>query len=801
MQTLRQDLRYGFRMLIKRPGFTAIAVLTLALGIGANTTIFSFVNTLYLQPPALVEKPDQLVSVVGARGNRPGEHWTTHPKYLEYRNNNTVFSELAARGQVRMYLSVGDEPKEVFGLGVSANYFSTLGVKPALGRFFLPEEDTVPGRDPVVVLSYDFWRQQFGGDPNIIGQSIYMSRLQFTVIGIAPEGFHGIFANSQELIWVPSMMSGIDKSNGGFTDMIGRLKPGRTIEVAKAELTTIAGQLEMAYPDTNNNLSVYLAPLAGIHPARRQNQAQQSSLHMAVVALVLLIACANLAGLLLARGAARRKEIAVRLALGASRIRLIRQLMTESLLLSLFGGMAGLLIAFWGKDLIASFFSYNFTNLNIALDPLVLGYTLLISVIAGFIFGLVPALQATRFNLVPALKDTGLAGGYRQSKLRAALVVGQVALSLVLMVSAGLVIQSLRSVLVNPGFDHSNIAHFRLSPQIIGYDAPKAHAYYQELIRRLEALPGVESVILARVPPNAADWGSKAHVSLPGQTAVRPEDAFEIDIDDITPGYFKSLRYPAIRGREFTEQDQRGAPLVAIVNETLSRRLWPDGEPIGRVVVIDGKEHSVIGVAETTHPHKSNEAPIPFLYRPYWQTDDISSRLFIRVAGDAQSMLALLLREMIAVNPDMHIGQQMLLSERMELSYESERLIGSLLIYSGLLALFLSVIGLYGTLAHAVNQRTREIGIRMALGARVTNILKLVMGQGLWLVLLGIAFGLMATLGVTRVLSSHLYGITASDPLTFVGISLSLLVVALLACYIPARRATRVDPGVALRYE
>jgi predicted permease len=386
MGTFIQDLRFGARMLWKKPGFTTIAVVTLALGIGANTAIFSLINALFFQPPRLVEQSDRVVSVIGTREGRLGEHWLSRPDYLYYRDGNTVFSELAAQGAIWIYLTSGDKSTEVYGQAVSWNYFSVLGVRPLMGRFFLPEEDASPGQHPVAVMGYDFWQNHFEGDPDIIGKSVRINQTFFTVIGVAPQGFRGIYAGLPEHIWIPSMMAGIDKSRRSFSrentwlDMAGRLKPGRTIEEARAELTALASQLASAYPDTNKNLSVAVAPLGGIYPFAQEREVKQSSLLMAATACVLLIACANLASLLLARSASRRKEIAVRLALGAKRITLIRQLLIESLIVSMLGGAAGLLVAVWAKDLIGAFYSYSISELDIRLDPMALGYALTLSI-------------------------------------------------------------------------------------------------------------------------------------------------------------------------------------------------------------------------------------------------------------------------------------------------------------------------------------------------------------------------------------------------------------------------------------
>jgi predicted permease len=807
MNTLIHDLRYGLRMLLKNRGFTAVAVLTLALGIGANSAIFSLFNAMFLQPPALVESPEQIVSVIGTREGRLAERSFSYLDYLDYRDRSSVLSEIAAQGMVWLYLSSGSDSTEVPGDVVSSNYFSLLGVRPALGRFFLPEEDSLASPNPVAVLSYEFWQRQFGGDPEIVGRSVRMNGALFTVVGVAPEGFRGIHAGGPELIWVPLQMAALDKSRGELIsrknrwfDLVGRLKPEHTLESAADEMTALAAHLEAAYPETNKNVSVQLAQLKGLYPMARDSAAKQAEVLAAVVVCLLLIACANLAGVLLARSTTRRKEIAIRLALGAGRARLVRQLLTESLLLSLFGGLGGLLVAFWARDLIASFFTYSISDLDLRINPLVLGYTFTVSIITGVIFGLAPALEATRFSLVAALKDSGTSTGYRQSRLRAILVVSQVALSLVLLVGAVLLIQSLRSVLTSPDYDPSRIAHFRLRPSRLGYKATQAQPYYRELIARLESLPAVDSAVAAEVPPNSA-WGNMVSVYLPGEQPVDAGDALRVDSNDTTSGFFETVKMPLLRGRDFNEGDRRGSPLAVIVNETLARRLWPEREPLGLPLVIDGKEHVVVGVAKDTHPRRSDADPIPFLYRSFWQTDRVDLRLFVRVSGEPGSMLAMLRREIAAVNPDVHIGQIMTLRERTALSYEPDRLISGVLTCSGLIALFLSVLGLYGVLAHSVSQRTREIGIRMAMGAQSSDVLALVVGQGLKLAASGIAIGLAAAFALTRVLSNYLYGISPRDLLTFVAVSALLAGTAVAACYLPARRATKVDPMVSLRCE
>src|SRR6266540_465545 len=780
MRTILQDLRFGARMLMKNPGFTLIAVITLALGIGANTAVFSLVNTLFLRPLPLKDA-ERLVGIYEFRNGRVGLEDLSYTDYLDYRDRNTVFAGLAASAGVWVWLTEGETSSEHNGQLVSANYFSVLGAQPHLGRFFLPEEDATPGARPVAVISYQFWQQRFKSDPATISKTVRMNRLAFTIVGVAPPQLTGLHAGRNIDVWMPTMMSGMGKPardefsrQRTWLDLVGRLKPGRTVAEAQAEFATLARQLETAYPETNKGLGVYLAPLQGIHPFERRDAAKLPRLLAAAVVCVLLIACANLAGLLLVRGAARRKEIAIRVALGAGRLRLLRQLLTESLLLALVGGALGLLIAVWSKDWIVTFYAYGISGLNLSLDRLTLGVTFALSVGAGLLFGLAPALQATRPDLVKSLKDEALALGDRRSPLRSALVVTQVALSVLLLVGAGLLLRSIGKVIENAGFDPHQIAHFRLRPGRLGYDVERARAYHREVLRRVEAIPSVQAAVLLA-------WRIAAH--------------------EITPRYLETLKIPLRAGREFDERDREGAPLVTIVNETLARQLWPGGNAVGRSLVVDGKEHAIIGVAKDALPRSSDKVAEPFLYLAYWQRQLTDSRLLVRVAGDPRAMLPVLRREVLAVNPDVHVGQEMSLDERTWLTFQAERLMGNALTAAGLIALFLSAIGLYGLLAFAVSQRTREFGIRMALGARAPDVLSLVIRQGLRLTLLGVANGLLAAFALTRALASYLYGVTAGDPLSFIGAAVTLTLVALLACYMPARRATKVDPMIALRCE
>jgi predicted permease len=806
MSSLLQDLRFSTRMLLKKPGFTVIAVITLALGIGANTAVFSLINTLFLRPLPFKDV-EQLVGVYEFRNGRVGLEDLSYADYLDYRERNTVFAGLAAAAGTWVWLTEGETSSEHNGQLVSANYFSVLGVQPHLGRFFLPEEDTTPGAQPVAVISYRLWQQRFKSDPAIAGKVVRMNRLSFTIVGVAPSQHNGLYAGRNTDVWLPTMMSGMGKPsrdefsrNRTWLDLVGRLKPGRTLTEAQAELATLAHQLETAYPDTNKGLGVYLAPLRGLHPFERSDATKLPRLLAAAVVCVLLIACANLAGLLLVRSAARRKEIAIRLALGAGRWRLLRQLLTESLLLAFVGGALGLLIAVWAKDWIVTFYAYGVTGLDLSLDRRTLAVTFALSIITGLLFGLAPALQATRPDLVKSLKDEALALGDRRSPLRSALVITQVALSVLLLVGACLLLRSLNKVIDNVGFNPHQIAHFRLRPGRLGYDVERARAYHREVLRRVEAVPGVQTAVLLAWGTPAAG-GSMVSIGSPGQAPAQGENAWRIACHEITPRYLEMLKIPLRAGREFDERDRTGAPLVTIVNETLARQLWPAGDAMGQSLVVDGKAHTIIGVARDALPRSSDKMAEPFLYLAYWQRPLTDSRLLVRVAGDPSAMLPVLRREVLAVDPDVHLGQEMSLDERTWLTFQAERLMGNALSAAGSIALFLSAIGLYGLLAFAVSQRTRELGIRMALGAQRTDVLRLVIGQGLKLTLLGVTIGLVTAFALTRTLASYLYGVTAGDPLSFIGAALLLTLVALLACYLPARRATKVDPLVALRCE
>jgi predicted permease len=813
MDSLLRDLRFSFRSLLKRPALTIITILTLALGLGANLTIFSFVDTFFLRPLP-VQKPYQLATVTATR-NAELVWGYAYPEYAYFRDHSQSFEALAAHYSTSPLSVVADgDSREASGAVVSANYFPMLGIKPLLGRFFLPEEDTVPDRDAVAVISYRMWQDRFGGAPSIVGKDIRVNGTDFKIIGVAPEDFRGVSAGFPNEIWIPAMMlrlgyrwcDGLNDLGCRPLTLLGRLSSGRTLADAQAELNLLASQFAASYPE-NKGRGASISPALGVRQEGRQELSYQVKLLMVLTGLLLLIACANVAGLLLVRGTTRRKEIVVRLCLGAGRGRLVRQLMTESLLLALAGGALGLLLSFWAKDLLLAFYTLgNGTHdrfYELSLNPRVLAYSFALSLLTALLSGLMPALSATRQNLATGLKDDGRAQSSRHHRLRSALVVGQVALSLALLVAAGLLIRSARQVRQGANFDPTHVALLRLRPALLEYSPEKAQTFTREVIRRLEAVPGVQSVSLATGSGGYA-WLSRddVRVRLPEQTGDRPESELEVEYHEIAPRFFETLKMSLLQGRDFNDGDRPGSPRVIIVNETLARQMWPQGSPLSRTLMVNNQPHQVVGVFKDAQPRNALEAPLPFLYLAVWQDPkQIDSRLVVRVASDPQAMLPLLRREATAVDPRVPISEVMPLTQQMEANYVPVLLTSNVAACSGVIALLLSMIGLYAVLSFMVSQRTREIGIRMALGAQRRDVLKLVVGQGMSLALIGVALGLVTAFGLSRVLASLLFGVSAADPPTFALIALLLAGVALLACYLPARRAAKVDPLVALRYE
>jgi macrolide transport system ATP-binding/permease protein len=812
MTTLWQDLRYGLRMLRKTPGFTAIAILSLALGIGANTAIFSLVNTALLRPLP-VDKPEQLVGLNNTAGERMFPAFS-YPNYKDFESRNQVFSGMIAYRFAPLSLSHDGINERLWGYIVSGNYFEVLGVRAGLGRLISTDDDRAPGGHPVAVLSHKCWQSRFGSDPNISGKEILVNGRGYTVIGVAPPSFFGTEIVAAPEIWFPMAMQEqievgygwLDKRGVENLSLQGRLKAGVSEAQAQAALNTIAADLEREYPDVNEGKRVTLSTLSLIVSSRRSLVLGFIGLLMSSVGLVLLLACTNLANLLLARAAERRREIGVRLALGASRFQLVRQLLTESMLLAFGGGVLGFLLAFWLVDLIVAFKPPVDVPLSLELyiDYRVFLFTCLLTFATGLLFGILPALQATKTDLLSALKDEAGGGSLRGSRLKNGLIVFQVAVSVMLLIGGGLMLRSLQNAqTVNLGFNPQNAIELSFDLRLQGYTEGQGREFQKRLLEAVSALPGVEGAGLADLVPVDLHFG-RVPVFIEGQLPERDAMAPRAMSNRISPGYFTAMSTRLLQGRDFTEQDNKATNRVVIVNETFARQFWQGENPIGKRFSIgnaDSPKVQVIGVAQDGKYAGLNEDPRAFVYRPIWQSYTGATSLVVRGDGDPQRLIAMVRNELRQLDGNLPTSTAKTLVERLAFPLLPARLAASALGSFGLLALLLAAIGIYGVMSYAVTRRTREIGIRIALGAQQKDVLNLLMRQGTKLTLTGIAIGLPASLMLTRLMKSMLFGISATDPLTFIFISLLLAGVALLACYLPARRATKVDPMVALRYE
>lgn len=821
MNTFWQDLRYGARMLLKQPGFTLILVLTLALGIGANGVIFSLVNALLLRPLP-VEKPHELAAVFTSDFSSGEFGASSYPDYAAFRDRNQSFSGLALYMPQPLSLNVDEANERVFGEIVSGNYFAVLGLRPALGRGFLPEEDQKPGTSPVAIVSHKLWQARFGGDATIIGRNIKLNGQPFTIVGVAPEKYQGLMRGIAVDWWVPAMMMDqlspgnqylTERGNRGMMVM-GRLKPGVTLAQAQADFNNIAAQLYKEWPQAWGNIrrqgrSVSVLPesQSRVLPQARMPLMIFAALLLSVVGLVLLIACANIANLLLARAAARRREIAVRLALGAGRWRLIRQLLTESILLALLGGAAGLMLAVWGTDLLMAFKPPVPIPLeiNLPLDWRVIGFLSGLSLLTGVVFGLVPALAASRPEVVSALKDDSNASGSR-GRLRGALVIVQVAVSALLLICAGLFLRSLQNASsIDPGFDADNLLAMSMDLQLQGYDEARGQQFSTQLLERVRALPGVVSASLTETLP--LGFGGRSGITIEGYNTQQGED-MEVHNSTVAPGYFETLRIAMQQGRTFDAQDQANAPGAVIVNEAFARRYWPGQNALGKRIQMgsgDGTDNApyltVVGVTKDGKYNSLGEEATPFFYRAATQAYVSTPTLLVRTQSNPTNALATVRSAVEALDKNLPLYDVKTMRQHLGIALLPARLAGSALGIFGLLALLLAAAGLYGVMANVVAGRTREIGIRMALGADALAVLRLILQQGMRLVLIGLGLGLAAALAVTHLLKSLLFGVSTTDPLTFAGIAVLLTAVALLACWIPARRATKVDPMIALRCE
>jgi len=801
MQTLWQDLRYGTRILLKKPGFTSIAVLTLALGIGANTAIFSVVNAVLLQPLPYGD-PDRLVWMWGNIRNGGNRASVSPPDFLDYRAQNSVFEHFGASFTVdsSVNLTGSDEPERLTSRLVTANYFDVLGVRPLYGRAFTAEEEHF-GRHLVVVLSYGLWQRRLGADQAIVGREITINNEPYTVVGVMPPDFRPPL--SAEL-WGPMPLDhpGMKAREAHFLRPIGKLKAGVTLAEAQSEMDAIARRLEEQYPTSNTGWSLLLVPL---RERMIGNRRPALLVLFGAVAFVLLIACANVANLMLVRAVSRRKEMALRAALGASRWRIARQMLTESLLIALAGGMLGFLLSASGIDLLVAFSAGNLPpTARISMDAAVLAFTVGISALTGILFGLAPALQMLKVNLNESLKAEGRGGAEscERNRTRNLLVVMETAIAVVLLVGAGLLIRSLiRLQNVHPGFDAENVLTLRIDLSQKKYGKPeKTAAFFSQLEIRVAALPGVEAVGMTTELPLSGQPNDLGF-TVAGRPPVRPNEGYGADFRRVNRQLFQAMRIPLLRGRHFTKQEVSAGAPVLIVSESLARAVFPNEEPLGQRLLTSPTDppREIIGIVGDVSHRGLNLQKRATMYLPIHAT--IWKNLVIRTTADPLSLASAVRREIKALDPELSLANVKPLEQLVYESVAEPRYRTTLLGLFAAVALLLAAIGLYGVLAYAVTNRTHEIGIRMALGAQARDVLRLVIGHGIKLALIGVVLGLGAALALTQLMKTLLFDVSPNDPLTFVVIALLLILVALVACWIPARRATKVDPMIALRCE
>ncbi len=818
MEEFKQNLIYALRAARKQPGFTAITVLILALGIGANSAIFSLVNAVLLRPLP-VRAPAELVNVYTSDPDGTGYNTSSYPDFESVRQLKGVFEDVLGYAGINVSITGDGRPELVFGEMVSDNYFSLLGVQPALGRAFTPEEGRVPGGSPVAVISHGLWQHRFGGDPQALGKSLLLNGQPFTVVGVAPESFKGLLAPGVSMdVWVPVMMVGklrqgesaLSARGERWLFIKGRRALGVSVEQSRAAVTSLGRNLEVSYPDTNAKRVLRLLPTSSvhIHPSADGKLLPMAGLLMVVVVLVLLVACSNIGNLLLARLASRRFEMAVRLAMGARRGRLIRQMLTESVLLGLVGGVTGLLLAYALTRLLMTFRPSMPVpiSLDVTIDARVLAFTLLLSLATGALFGLLPALQAARPNLVPELKGEMAFQpvGHRRLSPRNLLVVAQVAVSMVLLVGAGLFLRSLQETqAVDPGFTTRQAAIISFNLGLQGYDEARGRRFYRELRERAERLPGAQAASLTDRLPLSKLGNQSVTVLTDGRTISSPgEEGKVLQFARVSPGFFQTLGIPMLRGRDIGRADTADAPKVVVVNQAAAALLWPGADPIGkrlRTADPNGQDMLVVGLVGTTKLESLREEPQACYYAAFEQGYSPLMAVVVKSAGPAGRLLPPLRSLAGELDRDVAIFQLQTLEQHLGIEVFPLRMTAALLSLFGLLALLLASIGLYGVMSFAVAQRNREIGIRMALGADRSQVLRMVVTESLWLVGAGLALGLLLSAGAAMLLSNLLFGIAPADPLTFVTVPLLLFLVALLASYIPGRRATRVDPMVALR--
>lgn len=811
LESIGADVRYALRQLSNSPGFSMTVILSLTLGLGANTTIFTFVNALLLRPPAIADA-GHLVEVMERNAKASGIEAfmpLSYPGYVDLRDHNRTLSDFAAfDGDPHpVSWSHGGEGEMVHGQLVSNNFFSVLGLEPALGRFFQPDQDKNGRGAPSVVISYPFWQRQLGGDRSAVGRALVLNGATYTVIGVAPRSFTGVIIGTTHDFWAPLAatptlirephLMGSDTSFWLFG--LGRLKPGVSQNEAQADLTVLARSAHSSDPKAAV-MDASAFPVQLVPAPFRGYVVAFTSLLMAAVGLVLLIACANAANLVLARSTARRRELAVRSALGASRFRIVRQAITESLMLSMMGGAGGLMLAYWSVPLLLNLKPATIpVSIEAPFDWRVFAFVFAVSLLSGIAFGVVPALGSTRRDLLPALKDQRLLASPRRSRLRGSIVVAQITVCLVLLISAGLCVRSLVNARsIDPGFSTHNIAVTQLDPGSLGYTESQDRQFYQQLLQRVRALPGVSSASLSDYLPLGTSR-SMSEVKIDGVNPPPGQDMIRVQFAAVAPNFFSTMGIPVLNGRDFVPQDVDPGATAVIINQAMATHYWPGRNPIGQHFEDDKKNVEIVGVVKTGKYRSLSEDPLDFMYRPLGSQSQ--EFLVVRCGANEETTMSEIRRVIQTLDPNVVPMEMESISQYMALPLFAAHTTGLLLAVFGAVALLLATIGLSGVVSYSVSQRANEIGVRMALGADRLHVVRLILKQGMLLTGIGIALGLALSFAATRVLAGLLYGIKPVDPLTFAAVSLFLGAVAFISCYVPARHAASIDPMKSLRAE